>query len=180
MSNTELILGLIGKDITLTGRTDFWPQVIEAILKRPIAGYGYEGFWQPWRDAENPATAIINPGGFIPQHSHNGFLDLGLGLGMIGLTLFLFSLVQVLYQASLYVKRSRSPEAIVPFLILTFILIKNFSETGLWGLGKDSSIYILLSVRLAIDGASSRCDQEFWPKSGFKIFNKNAIKNGEA
>ncbi len=176
-SNTELVLGLIGKDMTLTGRTDFWPQVVEAILKRPIAGYGYNGFWQPWRGTDDPATAIINPSGFIPQHSHNGFLDLGLGLGVVGLTLFVFSLVQVLYQASSHARRSRLPEAIVPFLLLTFLLVRNFSEAGLWNLGEDSFLYILLSVRLAIDGSSSHCDQEFRSKSGFEVFNKNAIEN---
>lgn len=166
-ANMEFILSLIGRDVTLTGRTDFWPQVVEAILKNPVGGYGYNGFWLPWLGRDNPADGIINPGGFIPEHAHNGYLDLGLNLGILGLLLFSFSLAQALYQACLYTKRSKSPEAAVPVLFLTFLLIKNFSETGLWSLGQDSFLYILLSVRLAIDGFSRYCDQEFQPRSDF-------------
>ncbi|XWK88176.1 MAG: O-antigen ligase family protein [Phormidium sp.] len=163
-SNIEFILGLVGKDATLTGRTGFWPQVIEAILKRPIGGYGYTAFWQPWRGEANPAYGIADPvSSFIPQHSHNGYLDLGLDLGMTGLLLFVFSLIQALYQMSQNIKNSKATEAIVPSLFLTFLLIKNFSEAGLWILGSDSFLYILISVRLAIDGLSRHYDREFKP-----------------
>lgn len=168
-SNLEFLLGLVGKDITLTGRTDFWPQIIEAILKRPILGYGYNGFWQPWRGESNPAAGIIDPSTrYIPPHSHNGYLDLGLNLGIVGIFLFVFSLVQALYHANLYGRYSRFPEAIVPFLLLAFLLVKNFSEAGLWILGQDSFLYILITSRLAIDGLGGKCDQAFQPRSDFE------------
>ena len=40
-------LGLIGKDPTLTGRTDIWSAVIELIYEKPVLGWGYRAMWVP-------------------------------------------------------------------------------------------------------------------------------------
>ena len=45
--NSELILDVLGKDDTLSGRTLIWPYVIEAISERPILGWGFCAFWSP-------------------------------------------------------------------------------------------------------------------------------------
>ncbi len=45
--NSDIILGALGKDPTLTGRTLIWPYVIEAIRERPILGWGFCAFWSP-------------------------------------------------------------------------------------------------------------------------------------
>jgi O-antigen ligase len=47
-TNADTVLGSLGKDATLTGRTDLWPYVLEMIEKRPWLGYGYSGFWLGW------------------------------------------------------------------------------------------------------------------------------------
>lgn len=39
------ILGALGKDASLTGRTDVWEFVIDRIKDRPILGYGFGTFW---------------------------------------------------------------------------------------------------------------------------------------
>jgi hypothetical protein len=40
-----ILLGLIGKDETLTGRTDIWIELAAAIEQKPALGYGYLAFW---------------------------------------------------------------------------------------------------------------------------------------
>lgn len=82
-----------GKDPTLTSRTDIWAGVIEAIQHRPLTGYGIGGVWV--HHAAEPTSTILRDLGFIVYHSHNGFLEVTLQLGLIGLALFAFLLVRV-------------------------------------------------------------------------------------
>ncbi len=151
----ELILNALGKDLTLTGRTEFWPKVVEAITKRPLFGYGYKGFWQPWQGTSNPAIWITTKAGWVAPHSHNGFLDLTIDLGLIGLLSFILSFLQNVVRGLLYMSRNRLSESTLPLIILIFLVIKNISETGLWGLTLDFFLYVLVTVRLSIDAAKN-------------------------
>jgi exopolysaccharide production protein ExoQ len=138
-------------DATLTGRTDFWPQVIDAIWERPLVGYGYQGFWQDWRGSANPAAHIINHNGFVPPHSHSGYLEILLALGIVGLTLFAFSLINNIIKLFACMPHSKHNEFEIAVLLLIFILMSNFSEAGLWGITHYTFLYIYLTVRLQID-----------------------------
>jgi exopolysaccharide production protein ExoQ len=146
----EFILGLLNKDVTLSGRTDFWPEVIRSILQRPILGYGYEGFWQAWRGVDNPAAHIINPNGFVPTTSHNSYLELALHLGIVGIVSFVLSVITNLMR----IPFRRNTDAKIALLILIFVLMPGLSETGFWGMTHSTFIYVFLSVRLGIDAVN--------------------------
>jgi exopolysaccharide production protein ExoQ len=82
---------LLGKDQTLTGRTDLWPFVIDCIAERPILGWGYMAFWSP----ANPRVGKINEAvGWNVPEAHNGILDFLLQIGVIGTALFGFLFVR--------------------------------------------------------------------------------------
>lgn len=147
-----IIVEQLGKDMTLTGRTLFWPQVIERIGQSPILGYGYEGFWQPWRGADNPAAGIIvAKSGFKPEHSHNGFIDLTAELGLLGLFSFLISMVTNIAQSVLYMKQSRNVESVMPLLLLLWVVVTNITEGGLSHITLAWAFYVLITVRLSLD-----------------------------
>ena len=81
------LMRFIGKDPTLTGRTDIYRAVLASIAKHPIVGYGFGAFWHGF----NPESLIIalrihwmNIG-----YAENGFLELWLWLGTVGLCLVL-------------------------------------------------------------------------------------------
>jgi exopolysaccharide production protein ExoQ len=150
-TNKQYIFGALGKDATLTGRTEFWPQVLESIWQRPVVGYGYQGFWQDWRGADNPAAHIINPNGFVPPHSHNGYLEIALALGLIGITLFTCSLLINITRICALVPYLQQAESGTILAILIFILVSNFSEAGLWGITQHTFLYIILAVRLPLE-----------------------------
>ncbi|MGH6992379.1 MAG: O-antigen ligase family protein, partial [Caulobacteraceae bacterium] len=71
----------IGKDPTLTGRTDIWVIVGHWIAKAPWLGYGYGGFWSR---TSPPAQYIRDELGWLVPNAHNGWLDLLLQLGIVG------------------------------------------------------------------------------------------------
>ena len=146
LNNTDAIFGILGKDKNLTGRGEFWPDIIAAIDRRLFLGYGYQGFWQSWRGAENPAAHIRTPY-FIPTHSHNGFFELALALGLVGIFLFSLSFLKNTIHVFLMMYFDRLPEAEISLLLLTYIISSNLSESGLWATGYHPFIYILLSVR---------------------------------
>ncbi len=80
----DLILDFLGKDATLTGRTDLWYFVDICISQRPILGWGFSAFWEP----TNPAASEIsmNLGWNVPQ-AHHGLRELLLEIGAIGTSL---------------------------------------------------------------------------------------------
>lgn len=79
------IASLLGRDATLTGRTWIWKQIWPFILRRPILGWGYSGFWRGVHGESFRVIAFVR---FILFHAHNGFLEIWLELGGCGLLLF--------------------------------------------------------------------------------------------
>lgn len=153
-----IVVDTLNKDMTLTGRTDFWPMIIAKINQRPFLGYGISGFWQPWRGGDNPAISIIvAKTQFRPVHSHNGFLDLALDLGWLGLSLFALSFFNNIAKAVVYLSRNRLPESGLPLLLLTYTLMTNMTETGLLGVTSIWFWYVVTTVRLTLDtGGNSK------------------------
>ncbi|MDO9712567.1 O-antigen ligase family protein [Paracraurococcus lichenis] len=80
------VLELIGKDPTLTGRTELWAAVFDNIAQRPFLGWGLGAFWL----ASNPAgEAISDSLGWVVPHAHNGILEMLLEVGVFGTAFFL-------------------------------------------------------------------------------------------
>ncbi len=80
-----LILTLLGKDPTLTGRTEIWSLVWNAVQPRLWIGYGYGAFWS---NPDGPAGEIWDVLNWHVPNAHSGFLELWLGLGLVGVMLF--------------------------------------------------------------------------------------------
>src|SRR5216684_1239136 len=74
----------LGRNPTLTGRTEIWKAVIP-LVSNPLVGTGYESFWlgerlQKFWSVDDKAFKGI-------QEAHNGYLELFLNLGWIGVAL---------------------------------------------------------------------------------------------
>jgi exopolysaccharide production protein ExoQ len=80
---------LLGKDPTLTGRSNIWAAVMTSVMKRPILGYGYMAFW---RGLQGESGNVSLASHWIVPHAHNGFLEVWLQLGIVGLALIGWSL----------------------------------------------------------------------------------------
>ncbi|MFP5273321.1 O-antigen ligase family protein [Coleofasciculus sp.] len=148
-----LIVEKLGKDMTLTGRTYLWREIIKAVNKHPLFGYGYEGFWQFWRGIDNPALMLRLPEfhGFMPEESHNGYLDIALEVGWIGLAIFIISLLINIYYGVLHLTRSQGPESVLPLLILTYIIMTNLTESGINYISMPWILYVFMTSRLSLN-----------------------------
>lgn len=79
------LLALLGKSDDLTGRGDIWATVAALFLDRPVLGWGWTSYWQPWVPLFQD-LAVRN--GVAYLQAHNAFLDVAFQLGGIGLVLF--------------------------------------------------------------------------------------------
>lgn len=87
--NTADIFELLGKDTTLTGRTETWEMAWDNVLERPFFGYGYRVFWS---DKSPARLGSVEGWRDKISHSHNTYLDLLLDLGFFGFMGFLIIL----------------------------------------------------------------------------------------
>jgi O-antigen ligase len=126
IADPKVFLGAMGKSSTLTNRIPLWGLVLEAIGKRPWLGYGYSSFWQGWH---GDSAHICRVAGWIPPHAHNGFLDVCLDLGLVGLTIFLLGVVFALCRAVRSARRTTTVGGLWPITFLTFLLLYNLTES---------------------------------------------------
>lgn len=79
---TTVSLEIAGRDSTFTGRTDLWGDVLLDASKHPLKGVGYGSYW-----IDNLANNLWDKYDWRPNQGHNGYVDVYVELGMIGLFL---------------------------------------------------------------------------------------------
>jgi exopolysaccharide production protein ExoQ len=147
-ANAKILLESIGKDVTLSGRADMWPFIIEMIQKQPWLGYGYNGFWNDW---DSPGAYVWYAAKWTPPNSHNGFLDLWLELGFVGIFIFAIGFGMNLLRGLKLFRIDRSWQSFWTLLYLTFIILANIGESSL--LNRNDLcwlLYVTVSFSLAI------------------------------
>ena len=95
-----VVLGLLGRDATLTERTLLWRDLLKMDIN-PILGAGFESFWMGDRLAY-----LWRVWNFRPNQAHNGYLETYLNLGLIGLFMLLGLLVATYAKARRDLSRS--------------------------------------------------------------------------
>jgi O-antigen ligase len=130
LSSNQLlkVLNMLGRDASLTGRTNLWAAVMVAISRRPFLGYGYDAFWRGVR-GESLQAAIS--AGWLPIHSHNGYLELALGLGIPGLVLFALIYISWISSALRYAHRTAGATAFWPIAFAMFFAVQNMTDSVL-------------------------------------------------
>jgi len=87
------ILGMLGKNLTLTDRTKVWGDVLKVDIN-PIFGTGFESFWLGER-----REALWRIYWWHPIQAHNGYLETYLNLGLVGLGLMVGLIVSTYRKA---------------------------------------------------------------------------------
>lgn len=143
--NAGTLLQVLGRDTTLTNRTELWPAVLEMIARRPWLGYGYGAFWLGW--AGESAQIWHWSQDVDPVHAHNGFLDLWLHLGLVGLTTFLVGFLLTIRRAARWVRLTSTADGLFPLAFLTFLIPYNLSESAILA---NNNVLWILYVAIAI------------------------------
>ncbi|MEW8441398.1 MAG: O-antigen ligase family protein [Candidatus Thiodiazotropha taylori] len=116
----DAMLGLVGKNRTLTGRSELWLLADKAISMKPYFGWGFDSL----------ASVLSNETKMLYGQFHNGYLNLMVEGGRIGLVLFfLFVVHYILLFITISTKNQNV--FIVWFIIFLSILIHNISEASI-------------------------------------------------
>lgn len=134
------VTATMGRNSSLTGRTDLWRLSLASIERSPILGYGYSAFWDADSPAANKIREVVN---WDAPHAHNGFIDLTLGLGLAGFLLLMSSYLIAARRAIDYYRRHLDREAMWPLVFLSFFFLHQLTEGALV---TGNSIYWILYV----------------------------------
>ena len=148
----EDFLGLLGKDLTLTGRVPLWNLLIPLALEKPLLGYGYGAFW-----GTGSSSSIMTLLRWTPNHAHNGYLDLWLEIGLVGVliasALLLITLVRT-GQKALQIRNAGVWR--FAFLFTVLLLFYNVSEALLMEVNLGRGFYWVMFSYIYFLSASDR------------------------
>ena len=127
----------LGKDASLTGRTDLWDVARDAIAAKPFLGWGFDSH-----------ITVMSDGLYaIPfNHYHNGFLDTLVAGGVVLLLLVSYNLLR--FARAFFVAFRKNP-AVFPLIVpLILVLFLNLSEYSL--LRPNSQIWNIYVVAFVL------------------------------
>jgi exopolysaccharide production protein ExoQ len=142
VSSFGQIATILGKDPTMSGRTDIYREVWHSVLKAPLLGYGYGGFWKVDPEATRIGLAI---GWTNIGYSESGVLDLALHLGFAGVALVLLMLGRAVVQG---VRLLRSPSyspRVGWFLTILFLAAVTNVDAG-WLLVSGTLDWVMILI----------------------------------
>ena len=80
-----------GRNLTFTGRTEIWSDILKIADKHLLFGCGFQGFWV----IGSPITdQLYKKYIWIPLQAHNGYIDILNETGIIGLVLFILTFIK--------------------------------------------------------------------------------------
>ena len=127
-TNFNQALAVLDKDPTMTQRTVIWAEVFPSIAKRPWQGYGYSAFWAGL-NGESQHTVLAT--GWMEGQAQDGYLEVLLGLGAIGLVPLVWMFVRGFANAAKALERRVSgPAVLLATALLPVILVANIGESS--------------------------------------------------
>jgi len=141
------LLGAVGRDPTLTGRTEIW-SVVLGLHTNPWIGTGFESFWLGdrlkaiWSYFQN----------FPINEAHNGYLEIYLNLGWIGVTLLAFLLLTGYRRVSAAFRTEPERGSLLLALFLA-ALFESFTEAA-FRMMSPAWVFLLLVIIAASKTAS--------------------------
>jgi exopolysaccharide production protein ExoQ len=128
----DILLGSIGKDSTLTGRTLLWSQAIDIIADHPLGGLGLQAFWVEGNRAAERFWAfflIYTRYGF---HFHNLWLEMGVELGIPGIVIAAVTTLVVIFNVYWWVLNDPTPESCFFAGFASLTVFRTFGEVELY------------------------------------------------
>lgn len=135
------IVDLTGHESTIEGRGRLW-EVLLAMDKDPILGVGFESFWLGARPDDIWSSKEF---WWHPTQAHNGYLELYLNLGAVGLVL-LAAMVLVTFRKIRGELLSSHDWGRFEMGCLAAILVHNWTEAGFRGLSFPFLVFFIIAI----------------------------------
>ncbi len=110
---------------TTSDRLDLWRDLMPRLRKRPILGYGYATFWSSFKHQ----FAKERGAEWHAPHAHNGFIDVFLGLGLIGFAILAYGLAMAVIRNWQLWRAGRGAEIVEATLLLGVLVGLNLGSS---------------------------------------------------
>jgi exopolysaccharide production protein ExoQ len=130
----------LGRDSTLTGRTRIWNMVLD-MDRSPVFGTGFESFWL----GDRLQTIWDTYEGLYLQEAHNGYLEVYLNLGWVGVTLLALVIVTG-YRNVVALFRSDPDQGRISLPLLVAVVLFNLTESAFGG----SALWIIFLLAIMV------------------------------
>jgi len=148
------LLTSVGKDSTLSQRTVIWAAAWQAALQRPILGFGFAAFW---KGLYGPSQAIVLIAGWGLQQAQNGFLDIWLGIGLVGLALLLLIIAQAFRNAAHCFHSALHPSYVRwCVVVIACTVLYNIGESSMGLVNLNWFLFLLAVIGLSQSASSSK------------------------
>ncbi|PSB09426.1 hypothetical protein C7B62_13305 [Pleurocapsa sp. CCALA 161] len=127
MINFNTILNVYDRDITLTGRTPLWADLWGFIQQQPWFGYGYGAFFS---GSHRETDIIWKVHTWIPPHAHNGFIEIWLDIGLIGLAVFSINYFGCIFNSLFKYLLFKDLKMLWILLLLLYTIFFNLTEVS--------------------------------------------------
>lgn len=162
LDSSGLLLRMLGRDATLTGRTDIWKAVLQQ-QTNPLFGSGFESFWLG--DRIERVWQIIGYKGIA--ETHNGYLEIYINLGWIGIALLVL-LIFSGYSNALRCFGSNPDMGRLQIALFIASLIFNLSESGFRMITSCWMIFLLATIACIPSGSGLH-----WSSSNGESFSES-------
>lgn len=153
-TTADEVTSVVGRDTSLTGRTELWRLSLEAATDRPLLGHGYGAFWHPTSYEGADAASVISDRLHYPvPHAHNGLIDAVLTLGAAGALLALMLVGGVLLRGARAARHGRHEFAVLQLSLGLLVVVSNLVESSL--LRENNLLTILFVLAVAAPHAGS-------------------------
>jgi exopolysaccharide production protein ExoQ len=122
------ILGVFGKDTTLTGRTYLWQRGIEIAHEQPVLGIGFQGFWVQGFSRPEVLWQQFYIGSRTGFHFHNTYIETMVELGYVGLLLLAAIMIGMMAGYIYRLLTATRQDDVVLFSVVTLFLARSFFE----------------------------------------------------
>lgn len=143
LDSTGGLLQLLGRNATLTGRTDIWRAVL-LLHPNPLLGTGFESFWTDERIER--VWEIIGYKGIA--EAHNGYLEIYINLGWTGVVMLVL-LIASGYRNAIHSLSKNAAFGRLKLALFAASLIFNLSESGFRVMSAVWVAFLLAATREA-------------------------------
>jgi exopolysaccharide production protein ExoQ len=145
INNSTDIVTAAGKDPTLSQRTIIWNAVWGEITKHPILGYGFNAFWKGLYGA---SQAVVLTSGWNVFQAQDGFLDVWLSVGLVGVVLVAVMVAQSMKNAVRSFRTNDQTYVRWCIVVILCTLLYNIGESTIGVLSMSWFLFLLAAIGL--------------------------------
>jgi exopolysaccharide production protein ExoQ len=137
--NADHIFGFFNRNTTLTGRIPMWTYLFRTYInKQPLGGYGFNAFWYLGSHREAIRQAAGYPDPIVI--ADNGFIDILVNTGYIGLIFFLIFYIGIWWSSVKFAIQAKDIIGFFPIILMSFTFLANVT----WSLIFENENFLML------------------------------------